>query len=228
MGTRPRLLSKFLPWVYGLIFIISFISFSYALYLSFALLCVCLASMYMYRGLLSINSKHNPITWQWAILAMLWQLIIISFGIQKDAGGLRLPVSSWHHLFILGLAFGLPIFILTMFCVRGAFKRRILYCYIPILIVSYAIYGAGIAMKINTAFDQSAATIYHPTILSKDDDSWGLKLSSWGKEINPQHIHLPWDMYRSTKIGETVCISLYSGALNIPWYTLQTTNCDSK
>jgi hypothetical protein len=81
-------------------------------------------------------------------------------------------------------------------------------------------YGAG--MEVNALLDGSTPEIYRVLVTSKHvsrgrSTSYHLNLAQWGPNDTEQDITVSSNRYARTKIGDTVCLVLRSGALGVAW-----------
>lgn len=95
-----------------------------------------------------------------------------------------------------------------------------------LLILAFSVaYGFGAAMAINVALDRSSAETYPTAVISQDisrgrSTTYYLVLEPWGPKQEPDRVSVPAYFYRSVAPGETVCVWLRRGALDIAWYTV--------
>lgn len=84
-------------------------------------------------------------------------------------------------------------------------------------------YGYGVCALGDAVLDRSGGSTYPTTVYGKHVTSGRnkrpmLRLGSWGPRATQDEVAVSWDLYRSTNVGDAVCVRLYPGALAIPWY----------
>lgn len=93
-----------------------------------------------------------------------------------------------------------------------------------LILVASCIYSYGAIAEADTLLDWSTPRITEVLVLSKHSSSgrsstsWYLRVEKWGPFLEPNNVSVPGPFYQSVSPGQTVCIKLYSGVLNIPWY----------
>jgi len=91
-------------------------------------------------------------------------------------------------------------------------------------------YGYGACALGNALLDRSAAASYTAQVYGKHvtggrQRTPEMRLGPWGPRKAAADVTAPWELYRSTHIGETVCVIVHSGALGVPWYRV--TQCQT-
>jgi hypothetical protein len=91
-------------------------------------------------------------------------------------------------------------------------------------------YGYGAGLAANALLDRSASTSYRVTVLLKHishgkSTSYHLGVSAWGPHQSGDDVMVPRWRYRTTEIGDTVCILQKPGAFRVGWYVLA--SCDT-
>jgi hypothetical protein len=86
-------------------------------------------------------------------------------------------------------------------------------------------YGFGVTSLGNALLDGTAGSIYPVTVYGKYVTSGRsrtptMRLGPWGPRAAVEDATVPWDVYRSTNIGEKVCVRSYPGAFGVPWYRI--------
>jgi hypothetical protein len=90
--------------------------------------------------------------------------------------------------------------------------------------VAASLYAYGAITEADVLLDWSAPKTTEVVVLSKHSSSgrrsitWYLHVEKWGPFLEPNNVSVPSTFYQSVSPGQTVCIELHSGALNIPWY----------
>ena len=91
-------------------------------------------------------------------------------------------------------------------------------------------YGYGAGMQVDALLDGSAPQTYRVHVTAKHvshgkSTSYHLSLAPWGPKVNGQDLMVPYSQYAVLKPGDTVCMLLRSGALDVPWSQLG--RCDA-
>jgi hypothetical protein len=86
-------------------------------------------------------------------------------------------------------------------------------------------YGYGAGMETNALLDRSAPSVYSAHVMHKHVSSgrhttYDLLLEPWGPQAQSENISVSSSLYRSVTVGDTVCVSLKPGALNIAWFAV--------
>lgn len=94
-----------------------------------------------------------------------------------------------------------------------------------LLIGAFAcVYGYAVGLEINALADRSVAQVHRVKVLaqfvseSSKVKSWYLTLAPWGPVSERVDVSVPEARYEQTRPGDTVCVQLKSGALQVPWY----------
>lgn len=92
-------------------------------------------------------------------------------------------------------------------------------------------YGYGAGLELNALADQSVPRVFRTEVLEKhvNEDrhwtTWYLTLKPWGPVAEADEVSVSKALYQLMRPGDTVCVLLRSGALQIEWY--QVTSCGS-
>ena len=92
------------------------------------------------------------------------------------------------------------------------------------------VYGYAVGLEINALADRSAPKVYRVKVLSKEVSesshvkSWDLTLESWGPVSRRESVSVAEARYQHINAGDTVCVQLKAGALQVPWYRVA--SCD--
>jgi hypothetical protein len=94
-----------------------------------------------------------------------------------------------------------------------------------ILIVLFlgAFYFYGAIAQWNSLLERSNPQNYEVVVIGKHiargkSTTYHLRLDAWGPLTAPHNVTVPAQLYDYTAVGNTVCVHLYPGALQIPWY----------
>lgn len=86
-------------------------------------------------------------------------------------------------------------------------------------------YGYGAGMEVNALLDRSTPGKYRAIVTEKyvshgKSTSYHLKLAPWGPKVSGQDLMVSYFQYARTKPGDTVCMLLRPGALDVAWSEL--------
>jgi len=92
------------------------------------------------------------------------------------------------------------------------------------LIGCAAAYGYGATAMVNIQFDTSAGTVFSAPVLGKyayhgRSSSYHLNLPPWGPRAQPDSVEVSRSTYDALNEGDTVCMVLHPGVLNLAWFT---------
>jgi hypothetical protein len=85
-------------------------------------------------------------------------------------------------------------------------------------------YGYGAVAVVDIQFDSSAGTVFSAPVLGKyayhgKSSSYHLNLPPWGPRTRADSVEVSSVIYDALKVGDTVCITLHPGVLNLAWYS---------
>jgi hypothetical protein len=91
-------------------------------------------------------------------------------------------------------------------------------------------YGYGVVALGDSVLDHSTGSSYPTTVYGKHVTSGRnrtptLRLGPWGPRAAQEDVTVPWDLYRRTSVGQTICVLLRPGAFGVAWY--QVAECPS-
>jgi hypothetical protein len=99
---------------------------------------------------------------------------------------------------------------------------------VPLIGLFTCAYGYGTGLQLNVLADRSTPREYQVRVLDKHVSesshvkSWYLTVEPWGPLAQRDDIGVSEAQYQRTRQGDTVCVLLRSGALQIAWYQLDT------
>jgi len=88
-------------------------------------------------------------------------------------------------------------------------------------------YGYGLATEANARLDHSPAATYSTHVAGKhishgrSSTSYQLNLEPWGPQFKANRVSVPRALYRSTLVGDEICVDVKPGALRIEWYVVR-------
>jgi hypothetical protein len=93
------------------------------------------------------------------------------------------------------------------------------------LIGCAAAYGYAATAMVDIQFDTSAGTVFTAPVLGKyayhgRSSSYHLNLPPWGPRTHPDSVEVSPKTYDALNIGDTVCITLHPGVVNLAWYSV--------
>jgi hypothetical protein len=99
---------------------------------------------------------------------------------------------------------------------------------VPLLGLLTCAYGYGTGLQISVLADRSTPREYQVKVLDKHVSesshvtSWYLTVEPWGPVPQRDDVRVSEAQYQRTRNGDTLCVLLRSGALQIAWYELGT------
>jgi hypothetical protein len=92
------------------------------------------------------------------------------------------------------------------------------------LIGCAAAYGYAATALVDIQFDTSAGTVFTVSVLGKyayhgRSSSYHLNLPPWGPRTQPESVEVSPRTYDALNVGDTVCITLHPGVVNLPWFS---------
>jgi hypothetical protein len=135
---------------------------------------------------------------------------------------LDIQILDWQRLFECALVLAAVLMVTILWAIPAARERLGTLALILIMTLPY---GYGASALGNSLLDHSSAlsyptTVYRMFVTSGKNKTPTLRLGPWGPRATSQDAAVSWDLYRSTRVGETVCAQLHTGALGIPWFRI--------
>jgi hypothetical protein len=92
-------------------------------------------------------------------------------------------------------------------------------------------YGYGVCALGDAVLDRSDGSTYTTRVYGKHITSGRnkrpmMQLGPWGPRAAADEVTVSSDVYRSTTVGDTVCVHLHPGAIGVPWYRV--TRCQQE
>jgi hypothetical protein len=92
-------------------------------------------------------------------------------------------------------------------------------------------YGYGVCALGDAVLDRSDGSTYTTRVYGKHITSGRnktpmMQLGPWGPRAAADEVTVSSDLYRSTSVGDTVCVRLHPGAIGVPWYRV--TRCQQE
>ncbi len=135
---------------------------------------------------------------------------------------LDVQILDWPRLFEWTLILAAVLIVTILWAIPAA--REKLGTLVLILIMTLP-YGYGASTLGNSLLDRSSAlsyptTVYSMFVTSGKNKTPTLRLGPWGPRTTAQDAAVSWELYRSTRVGETVCAQLHADALGVPWFRI--------
>lgn len=129
-------------------------------------------------------------------------------------------VLDWQRQMLWAVLITVALMIAVVWALPAARKKP---GSIALTVVLLLAYGYGASALWNALLDRSSPTNYSTRVCGKHVTSGRhrtpeLQLEAWGPETSISEVAVAWDLFRSTKIGDYVCVQLHPGALGVPWY----------
>jgi hypothetical protein len=99
---------------------------------------------------------------------------------------------------------------------------------VPLMGLLTCAYGYGTGLQLNALADHSTPRVYQVKVLDKHVSesshlkSWDVTVEPWGPLAQPDDVSVSEAPYQRIRQGDTVCVLLRSGALQVAWYQLDT------
>jgi len=101
---------------------------------------------------------------------------------------------------------------------------------VVLILFAAAGYGYGSGTHANALMDRSPARQYFVRVTEKHvfygrrHRSYRFWLEPWGPQQTPSLVNVSYSLYHQTAVGDNVCVTLRSGAFNVPWYFVRGCN----
>jgi hypothetical protein len=131
-------------------------------------------------------------------------------------------VLDWQRLLLLAVLVAMALMASLVWAIPSARQRLGMVALTLALLMAY---GYGVTALGNAVLDQTTGSTYPTTVYSKHVTSGRnrtptMQLGPWGPRATQEEATVPWDVYRSTNVGEKVCVVLHPGAFGVPWYRI--------
>jgi hypothetical protein len=127
---------------------------------------------------------------------------------------------EWQRQMLWAVLVTIPLIVAVLWALPAARKKPGGIALTAVLLLSY---GYGASELSNALLDHSSPTSYTTRVLGKHVTSGRnrtpeLQLGAWGPQTASSDVAVTWDLYRTIRTGENVCVQLHPGALGVPWY----------
>ncbi len=88
-------------------------------------------------------------------------------------------------------------------------------------------YGYGLTTEANARLDHVPAATYSARVTGKHvshgrgSTGYDLNLAPWGPQLYADRVSVPSALYRSTVVGDEICVDVKPRALRIEWYVVR-------
>lgn len=135
---------------------------------------------------------------------------------------LDVQVLDWQRLSLWAVLVAMALISSVVWVIPSARQRLGMVVLTLVLLMAY---GYGVTSLGNAMLDHSSGSTYPTTVYSKHVTSGRnrtptMRLGPWGPRATEEDATVPWDVYRSTSVGEKVCVVLHPGAFDVPWYRI--------
>src|ERR1700722_8298626 len=150
-------------------------------------------------------------------------LLLISPGFLLTLRALQdVQILDWHAVLVGAVLVALVLMGSVLWALPSARDKPGLAAFTLAFVLAY-VYGV-VALG-NAVLDRSNGSSYATTGSGKHVTSGRirtpkLRLAPWGPRTIEEDVTVPWDLYRSASVGQTVCVLLRPGAFGIRWYRL--------
>jgi hypothetical protein len=129
-------------------------------------------------------------------------------------------VLDWQLALEIAALAGLAVGLLSL-----AARSKAKYSTVILLLFSL-VWASGATVFYNTYFDESVPSVFRTRIAgmrksSGKHTSYHVKLEPWGPRTVAEDVEVSRGFYGAASVGNTVCVSLFSGALSVRWFTLR-------
>jgi hypothetical protein len=175
---------------------------------------ISLALMIRSKGLYQFDDYRNDARPSLALPIMIPSFVLLLRSL------LGFDLLSVRSLVVASVMIALVLFSLSLRSDRSLRKRS----WVVILpLIFWFAYAYGALSQVNALADHSAAQTFPVTVLSQRvsggrSTTWYLGIDAWGPVSAPSEVSVSSSLYRSVKLGDSVCVHLHPGALKSPWY----------
>jgi hypothetical protein len=129
-------------------------------------------------------------------------------------------ILDWQRLLLLAALVAMALMGGVLWALPSARQRLGAVALTLALLMSY---GYGAAALGNAVLDRTPGSTYPTTVYGKHITSGRnrtpmMQLGPWGPRAMQEETSVPWEVYRSTTVGDKVCVLLHPGAFSVPWY----------
>jgi hypothetical protein len=165
------------------------------------------------RGLFSIDGQDIRNSAR-PNLAALFMVPAIALALRA---WLDISVLDWQRALELAAIAGLAVGLLSL-----AARSKAKYSAVFLLVFSL-VWASGATVFYNSYFDTSVPSVFRTRITGMHrttgrSSSYYLKLEPWGPRTAAEDVDVARNFYERVAVGNTVCVSLFRGALDVRWF----------
>ena len=126
-------------------------------------------------------------------------------------------VVDWIIPAIWGVAAGIGLTVLNVLI-----ERRLTWASAAGFVILWSAYAWGGLLYVDTTLDPSPGRAFAVRVLDKSEGEHmdTLTVTKWGPHASGSEVHVASALSRKVRKGDTVCIYVYPGRLNWPWYAV--------
>jgi hypothetical protein len=172
------------------------------------------------KGLIQINQRRGDKRPSVASVVIM-PAVVLAFRAFAD-----FHLVDWKPALIVALIGGVLLALCIARADESARKWTALLLFMVVAAVPYA-YGA--VVEADVLFDKNQSQRFESQILGKHrttgkNPSWNLEISAWGPITEERDVSVARDLYEQMTPGDTICIRLHKGELDLGWFRLE--RCD--
>jgi hypothetical protein len=102
-------------------------------------------------------------------------------------------------------------------------ERRLVWRTAAFGIFAYGLYAWGALLYVDTTFDTGPAKTVAVRVVAIDDGNktHELTVTPWGSRTENNSVAVSHRLIQAVKVGDKVCVDIYPGLLNFPWYDVR-------
>jgi hypothetical protein len=136
-------------------------------------------------------------------------------------------ILDWQRLLLLAALVAMALMGGILWALPSARQRLGAVALTLALLMSY---GYGAAALGNAVLDRTKGSTYPTTVYGKHVTSGRnrtpmMQLGPWGPRAMQEETSVPWEVYRSTAVGDKVCVLLHPGAFSVPRAPMAASRC---
>jgi len=111
----------------------------------------------------------------------------------------------------------------VLLLVVALMERRLAWRTAVLGVLVYSLYAWGVLLYVDTTFDTAPAKTVAVRIVAIDDGSktHELTVTPWGSRAENNSVSVSRRLIQAVKVGDKVCVDIYPGLLNLPWYDVR-------
>ena len=130
---------------------------------------------------------------------------------------------EWMPILKLAIVASVFLTIVVLAADGGMRERR--WAFLAFLVLCF-LYAFGAMAQANALLDSSEGQVFPTKVLDKriengKSTTYYFRVDSWGPRSKPNEVSVSRALYQATPVGDTVCVSLWKGALRAPWFVVR-------